>query len=556
MKNEALKAILFDMGGTLRSITLRDEAARNDRVQHIIDLIGSSLPVDEFSAKLIKQAAAYKKWSDQERIELNEPELWSNWMLPDLPESQIAPLGVKLNQLWIDARGERKLIDGAAEVITTLFRRGYRLGLVSNTTSSTEAARTLHDAHIAGCFETIVLSCQFGRKKPDPGMLLEAAAHMGLKPAECAYVGNDLKKDVASARKAGFQKAILVGTDPARQAPIESLAPDYAVETLEELLAIFHPLEPNPTAGNQQTVNAALSTMWAVRNLPTLNDFSEGARRMGFTKMELNHQINSRMLAELDLSKVSVSSVHEPCPADISTEILREQDWLISATDETKRRKGIEAVRRSIELASRIGAPLVVVHAGNVLPEGVLERELTTLIKTGRRDSDEYRTVKERFIEQRCTLASPRLEAVKKSLLELAAYAREQGVCLGLENRFHYMDIPLPGELEELLKLAPPEQLGFWLDTGHAHALDHLGLVPESEWTQRFAGRIVGVHLHDAIGNRDHNAPGLGEIDFGAVSACLPPAAQRTFEILPRVTAVEIKGGIQYLLTKGCVQSL
>ena len=42
------------------------------------------------------------------------------------------------------------------------------------------------------------------------------------------------------------------------------------------------------------------------------------------------------------------------------------------------------------------------------------------------------------MIETRAETAAASFEAVRKSLLELLAYADGTGVCLGIENRYHY----------------------------------------------------------------------------------------------------------------------
>jgi len=212
----------------------------------------------------------------------------------------------------------------------------------------------------------------------------------------------------------------------------------------------------------------ALSTMWGVGNFSRLGDFFLAAHGLGFSKFELNHQVDSAMLAGLDLNSYKVISVHEPCPADISTESLKAHDWLISATDEDRRHQGVAAVKRSIDLAKELGATLVVVHAGNVTADQTLEVDLRALFKAGQTQSRAYVEVKNRLIDLRAARSGPRLEAVKKSLGELLEYANHSGVRLGLENRYHYLDIPSPDELNLLLELAGADQLGFVYDVGHA----------------------------------------------------------------------------------------
>ena len=105
------------------------------------------------------------------------------------------------------------------------------------------------------------------------------------------------------------------------------------------------------------------------KTIPDLNDFFQVSRQLGFQKIELNHQVNSEMLSRVTLDHYQFSSVHEPCPADISTRDLVDRDWLISSQNETCRMHGVQAVKQSINLACKLGAPVVVIHCGNVTPD-------------------------------------------------------------------------------------------------------------------------------------------------------------------------------------------
>ncbi len=126
--------------------------------------------------------------------------------------------------------------------------------------------------------------------------------------------------------------------------------------------------------------------------------------------------------------------------------------------------------------------------------------------------------------------------------------------CLGLENRYHFMEFPSPDELGELLDLAGPERLGFIYDVGHAQALSRLGFFPHEEWLTRFAPRIIGTHLHDVIGIQDHLAPGLGDVDFDLIAAYLPKEAFRTCEFLGSNTPEQVRNGLKVLQEHGCIQ--
>jgi len=60
--------------------------------------------------------------------------------------------------------------------------------------------------------------------------------------------------------------------------------------------------------------------------------------------------------------------------------------------------------------------------------------------------------------------------------------------------------------------------------------LENLGFFSHQEWLIRFAPRIVGTHLHDITGIRDHMVPGSGQIDWDLVVRYLPAKALRTCE--------------------------
>jgi sugar phosphate isomerase/epimerase len=294
----------------------------------------------------------------------------------------------------------------------------------------------------------------------------------------------------------------------------------------------------------------ALSTMWAVGRFPNLADFFTSGRQLGFTRFELNHAIDSAMLAGLTLDGL-ISGVHEPCPADISTAELSRRNWLISAPDEEDRQQGVLAMRRSIDLASTLGAPAVIVHPGRVDIDPALESDLVDLYKAGRFGQPEYLQAKAALMTARAAQARTNMQSVRRSLVELAGYAVQRGIRLGLENRFHYRDIPQPDEMEELLGLGLGDVVGYWHDIGHAQVLEHLGFAPHTEWLQRFAGRMVGIHLHDVVGATDHLPAGSGEVDWEMVSGYLPATALRTCEFHASASPQQVAAARAWLIDKG-----
>ncbi len=303
-------------------------------------------------------------------------------------------------------------------------------------------------------------------------------------------------------------------------------------------------------------VDAALSTMWGIGRFDNLSEFFHQGSRMGFEKFELNHKITSQMLTGINRDGYSIPVVHEPCPSDISTEALKERDWLISSLHEANRREGVLSIKRSIDLAHDLGSDAIVVHAGHILGLRELEYPIWDLYRQGGFGTPEYTELKEHLIECKASRTDAILEVILRSMRELAAYAGRFGIRLGMENRYHFSDFPGLDEMGVLLDGLDEEIVGFWYDVGHAQALDRLGFYPHDAWLRRFGSRLFGVHFHDVIGLEDHQAPGLGEVDWDIIATYLPQNILHTIEVQPHTSPDQMIASLQFLVDKGCISQV
>jgi 2-phosphoglycolate phosphatase len=101
-------------------------------------------------------------------------------------------------ELCVDTR----LFAGIPELIDALCKKGLRWGVVTNKPKRFTAPLMLRldPQRSAGC---IVSGDSTPKTKPAPEPLLHAARELGLPPAACLYVGDDLR-DVQAARAAGM----------------------------------------------------------------------------------------------------------------------------------------------------------------------------------------------------------------------------------------------------------------------------------------------------------------------------------------------------------------
>jgi len=566
-----VKAIFFDIGGTLR-VTRQGEGRDLNKIQQMMDLLGEKSTIDEFISKMHKGGKLYRKWCKPNYVELNESDLLTRFLLPDYPRDFIRANAVTLNQLWRESRRKYVLPD-MAETMRTLAARGYKLGLISNTTSTVEGYALLEENGLESLFSSVVLSAAYGRRKPHPSLFLEAARQAGVHPWECAYVGDRPSRDLIGALQSGYSKTIIIHTegyvlDEFDQDDFElekdkelMLKPDHRIGKLSQLLSIFPDLSvmaETPAAPRPEHLyDVALSTMWGVDQEGPFEDTFEAAHAIGVSRFELNHRVTTEVFEQFEYNKHYVSSVHDPCCSTFSFDEQKKHDLLISSLDEEKRKQGVEIACRSIDLACSLGAKSVVLHPGSIVCDRSKDNKLRKLYEQGQKDTLEFAQVRAEMLEQRKQLVSPHMLQVMKSLQEILEYnANCKGVSVALENRYRFFDLPLPDELEEMLALGDGHTLGFQYDIGHAVALDELGLVRHEEWLERFGTRMIGVHIHDVRGITDHLVPGQGSVNYGKIADYLPDNCLKTLEIGPQATIEEIAEGLDILTSAGIINRL
>ncbi|MBI5948370.1 MAG: sugar phosphate isomerase/epimerase [Chloroflexi bacterium] len=280
----------------------------------------------------------------------------------------------------------------------------------------------------------------------------------------------------------------------------------------------------------------ALSTMYAQQDrFADGADFARYAADAGYDAIEISHSTRQDKLEQiLAAAALPVTSVHQPAPWDRYHDGRGNSHLNLAAVDEGERRAAVDYARTSIDWAARIGARRLVVHLGaawdqdGMFPE---EYEMRRMFDSGRANEEAFPELRTAAIARRRTMAEPCLEAARKSLVELVHVAEPARIVIGLENRYHYHEIPHPDEYELLLDGLVNEQAGYWHDTGHAEVLHRLGFIDRHAWLPRLSTRIVGAHLHDVLGIGDHRAPGDGDVDWSYITSGLSHLPAFTLEI-------------------------
>jgi putative hydrolase of the HAD superfamily len=208
LKHEALegiKGIIFDCYNTLIDIKTDDESIDTYRqVSNWLIYQGVKIDPEELMAE-------YKKTSKEELESRREKN-------PEIKVELVFGKICKQHALWNindsvvgfeAARAFRaaslrhfRAFPQSVKLLKEL--EGYPMGIVSNAQAAfAELELKYLDLHKH--FQFVILSSEFGHRKPDPRIFLEGARKLGLKPEEILSIGDSMEHDIDPSERLGMK---------------------------------------------------------------------------------------------------------------------------------------------------------------------------------------------------------------------------------------------------------------------------------------------------------------------------------------------------------------
>jgi sugar phosphate isomerase/epimerase len=298
-----------------------------------------------------------------------------------------------------------------------------------------------------------------------------------------------------------------------------------------------------------------ISTSWQSGGSATAEGMLAALKNLDVTGIELSYRISEGFFQEmknpLKRSGLKVVSVHNyfPIPSVRSDSKGSGDLFLLSSSDNEERQNAIRFTTKSIEHAGELGATAVVLHCGFV----EMNHEMQVFYQyfnSKRLDSEEAQIFIRNKLNERDSSKARHLDSLLSSLDRLVPAAEKQGVLLGLENRYHYHELPGLDDFKVIFDTFKGAPIGYWHDIGHAHANEALGLIPRGSLLQSYSDQLIGIHLHDAVGLDDHIPPGSGEIKFKALKPFLKTDTIKVIELKPGIPGSEVKVGIRFIHEK------
>jgi sugar phosphate isomerase/epimerase len=274
-------------------------------------------------------------------------------------------------------------------------------------------------------------------------------------------------------------------------------------------------------------------------------------RELGFTHAELSHgtriSLLPGILEAVDAGEMQISSLHNFCPLPIGVNYAAPNLYQFSAEKPREREMAIRYTLKSLEFATRVRAPLVVLHLGSIEMKDYTGK-LKDLLVRGEKESSKYAKLCGEVVAKREAKKEKFVERVYDTLRKIVPEAEARGLKLGVENREALEEIPLEPDFKFLFHEFPSPSLAYWHDTGHAQIKENLGFIHHALHLESLADRLAGFHIHDTqFPARDHTPPGTGTVNFGALKPVTKPEHIKVFEFSPSLTVEQVKSGAAHV---------
>jgi len=274
-------------------------------------------------------------------------------------------------------------------------------------------------------------------------------------------------------------------------------------------------------------------------------------RELGFDHAELSHgtriSLMPGIIDAVEAGEIRISSLHNFCPLPMGVNNSAPNLYQFSAERPREREMAERYTLKTLEFATRVKAPVVVLHLGSIEMKDYTGR-LLDLTARGEKGTPKYEKLCAEAAEKREAKKERFFERTKESLKKLLPEAESRGLKLGVENRQALEELPGETDFQFLFRELASPNLVYWHDTGHAQIKENLGLIRHALHLESLADRLAGFHIHDVqFPGLDHCAPGSGTVDFAALKPFVKPEHVKVFEFSPTLTAEEAKKGVEWV---------
>jgi putative hydrolase of the HAD superfamily len=230
-----IKGILFDLYGTLIDIETDESMEEIYRsIAHFLLYQGVNLHRGEVRDLYYRIMQEQRDQSHEEHPEIIVKAIWSAILEEQgvKPEQERGQLATTLAQIYRGISRKRlRLYPDVKEVLDCL-RPSYGLAIVSDA-QPFYAHPEIRALGLEGYFAPIVISADFGFRKPDRRLFQAALDGLGLGPNEAIFVGNDMIRDIHGAGQVGMRTLFFSSNQGVQSSP--DISPTRVITRFEQI---------------------------------------------------------------------------------------------------------------------------------------------------------------------------------------------------------------------------------------------------------------------------------------------------------------------------------
>lgn len=240
----ALHAVFFDMGGTIERFWYTPEIRlqATPGLRDVSATFGINLELDnEELCKVVSDGFHhYHKWSIQTMQELPPARVWKEFIFPgySIDQGKLAQAAEEMMFYFEANFYHREMRPEVPSVLEAIRSLDLKIGLISNACSRKLVPAKLDEYQIRHYFHPLVLSSEYGCRKPDPAIFHYTARLASVPTSKCLYVGDRIARDVIGAHRAGFRFAVQIYNDFDHGESDNCDIPDASITHMDELLGI------------------------------------------------------------------------------------------------------------------------------------------------------------------------------------------------------------------------------------------------------------------------------------------------------------------------------
>jgi HAD superfamily phosphatase (TIGR01668 family) len=248
-----ITTVLFDLGSTLVYskdpwLPIYEQADR--AMVGVLHRSGISIDPASFITEFGGFIQSYYQKQYENNIEPTSLAALRNLLIQKgFPGVQVVVLQKAMEAMYAVTQKNWYLEEDAIETLEVLKSRGYRLGIISNTSNDQNVQGIVNQLGLRPYFEYILTSAALGIRKPDMRIFQAALEHFQVPPAAAAMVGDLLQTDVRGANQMGIYSIWITRRSQVTEEGELGFQPQAVVTALNQIPTLLVEVERDLTEG-------------------------------------------------------------------------------------------------------------------------------------------------------------------------------------------------------------------------------------------------------------------------------------------------------------------